>query len=150
MREWSARWTPRPGVDPLQSSLVIADTLLAALPASTGGGFVLFNPDELLPALGPWALAGISLMVFIESGVLFPFLPGDTLLFTAGVLHEALGLQVLDENGKRVKTLTLSKSGKALYSLKLTKKGLRSVKVVYTGNATVAASTSPTKKIRVR
>jgi len=94
MHEWSARWTPRPGVDPLQSSLVIADTLLAALPASTGGGFVLFNPDELLPALGPWALAGISLMVFIESGVLFPFLPGDSLLFTAGVLHEALGLQV--------------------------------------------------------
>lgn len=54
------------------------------------------------------------------------------------------------ENGKRVKTLTLSKSGKASYSLKLTKKGLRSVKVVYTGNTTVAASTSPTKKIRVR
>ena len=70
---------------------MIADTLLAALPASTGGGFVLFNPDELLPALGPWALAGISLMVFIESGVLFPFLPGDSLLFTAGVLHEEVG-----------------------------------------------------------
>ncbi len=54
------------------------------------------------------------------------------------------------ENGKRVKTLTLSASGKVSYSLKLKKKGLRSIKVVYTGSSTVAKSTSPTKKIRVR
>ena len=33
-------------------------------------------------------------MVFIESGLLFPFLPGDSLLFTAGMLHVALGLNV--------------------------------------------------------
>lgn len=29
-------------------------------------------------------------MVFVESGLLFPFLPGDSLLFTGGLLHEAL------------------------------------------------------------
>ena len=42
--------------------------------------------------LGPWTLAGLATMVFIESGVLFPFLPGDSLLVTAAALHLELGV----------------------------------------------------------
>lgn len=54
----------------------------------------LSNPTSLLEGLGPAALAVVALIVFIESGVLFPFLPGDSLLFTAGLLHQQLGLHL--------------------------------------------------------
>ncbi len=52
-------------------------------------------PDaaSILHAFGPWVLAGIALLIFIESGVLFPFLPGDSLLVTAAVLAGPLGIQ---------------------------------------------------------
>lgn len=39
-----------------------------------------------------WALAGLGLIVFVESGVLFPFLPGDSLLVTAAVLRAELDI----------------------------------------------------------
>ncbi|CAN5160049.1 DedA family protein [soil metagenome] len=35
---------------------------------------------------GSAILAGVLVIVFIETGLLFPFLPGDTLLFTAGLI----------------------------------------------------------------
>ncbi|GAA4179112.1 VTT domain-containing protein [Gryllotalpicola koreensis] len=52
----------------------------------------LLDPSGLLSAFGPWVLLGIGIIVFIESGVLFPFLPGDSLLITAAILAPSLGI----------------------------------------------------------
>ena len=47
----------------------------------------LTHPDKLIEAFGAFATIGIILVVFAESGLLFGFfLPGDSLLVTAGVL----------------------------------------------------------------
>lgn len=44
------------------------------------------NPDTIITWLGPWALVGLALIVFAECGLLLGFfLPGDSLLFTAGL-----------------------------------------------------------------
>ncbi len=42
--------------------------------------------DSLVATAG---YAGVALIVFIESGLLFPFLPGDSLLVTAGLVAAA-------------------------------------------------------------
>ncbi|MDT5079028.1 MAG: rane-associated protein [Mycobacterium sp.] len=44
------------------------------------------DPVTLIGYFGAWALMGLLVVIFIESGVLFPVLPGDTLLFVAGML----------------------------------------------------------------
>ncbi len=44
------------------------------------------RPDTILQWLGPWALVGLAVIVFAECGLLLGFfLPGDSLLFTAGL-----------------------------------------------------------------
>ncbi|MBN2176591.1 MAG: VTT domain-containing protein [Demequinaceae bacterium] len=43
------------------------------------------DPEHLINSFGSWALLGVAIVVIIETGLLFPFLPGDSLLFTAGL-----------------------------------------------------------------
>jgi membrane-associated protein len=40
---------------------------------------------------GSAVLVGVVVIIFAETGLLFPFLPGDTLLFTAGVIAAQAG-----------------------------------------------------------
>lgn len=47
------------------------------------------DPEYLIELFGPWALPGVALIVFIETGLLFPILPGDSLLFTVGLMTGA-------------------------------------------------------------
>jgi membrane-associated protein len=58
---------------------VVTITTLALMPD-------FLDPIKLIEQFGAWALVGILVVVFVESGVLFPVLPGDTLLFVAGML----------------------------------------------------------------
>lgn len=66
---------------------------VANLPTAPLGLFGV-DLEQLLADAGPWVLGVVALMIFIESGVLFPFLPGDSLLFTTGLLHQQLGLNL--------------------------------------------------------
>ncbi|OYN78747.1 VTT domain-containing protein [Mycolicibacterium sphagni] len=56
------------------------------------------DPLKLIEQFGTWALVGILVVVFIESGVLFPVLPGDTLLFVAGMLAAGTAARGADVN----------------------------------------------------
>lgn len=47
-----------------------------------------------LSQYGVWMLVVVALIVFIESGVLFPVLPGDSMLFALGLLHTQLHLDL--------------------------------------------------------
>ncbi|MBI2795191.1 MAG: VTT domain-containing protein [Gemmatimonadetes bacterium] len=57
----------------------------------------LFNRLRDLPALVQWAgYVGVTAIIFVETGTLFFFLPGDSLLVTAGLLaaQPSFGLNV--------------------------------------------------------
>lgn len=66
----------------IETVLAQTTTEVALLP-----GFL--DPVNLLNSFGTWVLGGLLLVVFIESGLLFPLLPGDSLLFTAGLIVAA-------------------------------------------------------------
>jgi membrane-associated protein len=53
------------------------------------------NPRDLLDSFGPWATLGLFLIIFAETGLLIGFfLPGDSLLFTAGILASQGNLNI--------------------------------------------------------
>ena len=56
------------------------------LPSFVSLGPSWLDAQHLIESFGSYALIGICIVVFIETGLLFPFLPGDSLLFTAGLL----------------------------------------------------------------
>lgn len=72
----------------MTSSLVTAgpypETVIDFAPLLLGPSWM--DPEHLITSFGPYALAGVALVIFIETGLLFPILPGDSLLFTAGLM----------------------------------------------------------------
>lgn len=52
------------------------------------------DPEYILTSFGPYAIWVAVAIVFIECGLLFPILPGDSLLFVAGILaaHPGSGM----------------------------------------------------------
>jgi membrane-associated protein len=48
-------------------------------------GMDWMDPQQLLDWFGPWFFWASVLIVFVECGLFFPFLPGDTLLFAMGL-----------------------------------------------------------------
>jgi membrane-associated protein len=73
--------------------ILLAHPLMALGRFGSSGG--LLDPSALLTGAGPWVVALIVAFIFIETGLLFPFLPGDSLLFTAALLSSALALPIL-------------------------------------------------------
>jgi membrane-associated protein len=59
---------------------MLASTTTVALPG-------WLNADTILQGLGPYIFVGVALLIFADCGILIGFLiPGDTLLFTLGLL----------------------------------------------------------------
>lgn len=53
------------------------------------------DPSNLISSLGSWAVVGVLLIIFAECGILVGFfLPGDTLLFLAGLLVASRGIDI--------------------------------------------------------
>ena len=70
---------------------LLASALVAHMPVALLG----FNLEDILISTGPWVLVVSAIIVFIESGVLFPVLPGDSLIFALGMLHDRMELPLL-------------------------------------------------------
>lgn len=65
--------------------------LAVAAQSTLASGIAFMDPEFWLSGAGPFGdaiLPALLTVVFVESGLLFPFLPGDSLLFTAGLLTQ--------------------------------------------------------------
>lgn len=68
---------------------MLTDALATALPALGPVHASItdyLDAQHLIDSFGKWVLLGIMAVIFVEVGLLFPILPGDSLLFTAGAL----------------------------------------------------------------
>ncbi|GEL93874.1 VTT domain-containing protein [Cellulomonas composti] len=70
---------------------MLSTTAAAVLPELVQAPLVslgpdILDPDHLIQRFGAAVLVGIVAIIFVETGLLFPILPGDSLLFTAGAL----------------------------------------------------------------
>ncbi len=62
----------------------VTSPLAATIPLTLGPSWL--DPEQLLRMLGPYVLIGLCVIIFAECGLLIGFfLPGDSLLFTAGL-----------------------------------------------------------------
>jgi membrane-associated protein len=68
----------------------MTETGLATQTISAAGN--ILDPAAILTGAGPWVMAAIMVIIIIETGLLFPFLPGDSLVFTAALLALPLGI----------------------------------------------------------
>jgi membrane-associated protein len=87
--------------------MLMTTALSAAGPVAALGPDFL-DPQHLIDSFGTWVLLGIMAIVFVEVGLLFPILPGDSLLFTAGALVAQDNLEIKISIGALVAILILT------------------------------------------
>jgi membrane-associated protein len=69
--------------------------MLTSLPLAVRTADWFFDPEIYMHWLGPFVLLGVAIVIFAESGLIFSaFLPGDTMLFTYGLLTATGFIQV--------------------------------------------------------
>ncbi|RVW09983.1 DedA family protein [Prescottella agglutinans] len=93
----SARRAPRLSNLSAAAGTLVRVNVLAASESVTANLALLpgfLDPVNLLNSFGAWMLIGLLVVVFIESGLLFPLLPGDSLLFTAGLIAASKSAEV--------------------------------------------------------
>ena len=78
--------TPGAQPEPAGPTGTVTDVTTSLAATSLALGPSWLDPEQLLRMLGPYVLLGLCVIIFAECGLLIGFfLPGDSLLFTAGL-----------------------------------------------------------------